>query len=414
MVELGLSGSGSPAHDVRSSVVFIHGTYARGAKWPDLERAVHRALPHPIDIDYFEWPHWNEVWFRSRGAQDLSEYLQSRLRQFPNAKHHIIAHSHGGNVAIDAILLANIAGAISTLVTLSTPFVLVRPRRVDPSTHRLWAATLGYIGFGALLPALDSEWATRNDDLLGFVVLAPFAIAFMILGIMSKIASMVSRRLPDRGSSVADIPLKIVRYEGDEALMGLAAAQLLSWGVSWIADRVARWSVKVGSFVFRQDIPTVPLKSALIFVGFTWGALAGLSLLFDAFGVDQNSGAAEVVLAVFFLAGAFGIVSTIVPHLFRFAPFLYPGAFVALLLALILIPITVLWVFVALMWGVEIALALIFLDVSADVTPPGEWTIRQIQRPVDSSSLLYHSLSYQHPEAISQIVTWLKPSSERL
>src|SRR5262249_8221491 len=70
----------------------------------------------------------NSVHARDRAASELSEELRKDL-QDPNATAVIIAHSHGGNVALRALQdLESMAGRIR-VITLATPFLRVVARR---------------------------------------------------------------------------------------------------------------------------------------------------------------------------------------------------------------------------------------------------------------------------------------------
>ena len=90
--ELDPAGSGPPA----VIVTCVHGTWARGSRWPDLEKAVAEALRDrggPIEFKYFQWSGRNSVTHRTQAAADLRTSLRQEIAQSPGAVHFLIAHS---------------------------------------------------------------------------------------------------------------------------------------------------------------------------------------------------------------------------------------------------------------------------------------------------------------------------------
>src|SRR5262249_42885287 len=95
-------------------------------------RAALDAALKSVSLDWpiraFLWSGANSVHARDRAASELSEELRKDL-QDPNATAVIIAHSHGGNVALRALQdLESMAGRIR-VITLATPFLRVFARR---------------------------------------------------------------------------------------------------------------------------------------------------------------------------------------------------------------------------------------------------------------------------------------------
>src|SRR5687768_15308649 len=86
-------------------VTCIHGTWARGSRWPDLEKSLTAALRHcgPVEFKYFEWSGRNSVRARTQAVAELRRFLLQELRRSPGARHVVIAHSHGANIALHAI-----------------------------------------------------------------------------------------------------------------------------------------------------------------------------------------------------------------------------------------------------------------------------------------------------------------------
>lgn len=133
-------------------VTLVHGTWPRGF-FPMLRRrnrgplwfeesspflarlsAEFGDIPHKIKP--LPWSGENSIFARDATAYVLAEYLSAEHNEHPQATQLIIAHSHGGNIALRALHLlqqrdsSQLCGgdsAIPLVVTLATPFVEVHP-----------------------------------------------------------------------------------------------------------------------------------------------------------------------------------------------------------------------------------------------------------------------------------------------
>src|SRR5262245_4769102 len=135
---------------VKETVIIVHGTWAapepEAKRWyqqidggdaaagfvAKLDRAlqkrgsVARCWAHcPAGDRIFQWSGENSWIARTRAASALGDYV-AKLRK-DGWRYHIIAHSHGGNVVVEA--LPQIVAAptpddmLGTIVTLGTPFI---------------------------------------------------------------------------------------------------------------------------------------------------------------------------------------------------------------------------------------------------------------------------------------------------
>src|SRR5215471_7088509 len=112
----------------------------------------------------FQWTGANSVFHRARAANQLGGLLASDRDDINSI---VIAHSHGGNVALRAISRLGSRGARIGLVTLATPFLGVFPTWEGP---RFWEVTI-YIYFlliysmvSLLLPAMPRSFIVGYDD----------------------------------------------------------------------------------------------------------------------------------------------------------------------------------------------------------------------------------------------------------
>lgn len=75
-----------------------------------------------------------------KAALKLRSDLRSAISEYPSAKHIVITHSHGGNVALYALKDRELRSRVGGVVTMATPFILVAPRRLE------WLAWITAIG----------------------------------------------------------------------------------------------------------------------------------------------------------------------------------------------------------------------------------------------------------------------------
>lgn len=106
-------------------IVLVHGTWARDAPWTGeasrLRTALAEHCPQPVSFYVFAWSGRNS--FRDREAAVSA--LQHVLRERADACHDpilIVAHSHGGNIAFEALRSDSNLSHRCRLVCLSTPF----------------------------------------------------------------------------------------------------------------------------------------------------------------------------------------------------------------------------------------------------------------------------------------------------
>ena len=78
-------------------------------------------------------------------------------------------------------------------------------------------------------------------------------------------------------------------------------------------------------------------------------------------------------------------------------------------LGVVFAPLPILLGLLLLPFGPGLAPFAVLLDVSAEPTPPGVWTVHQLPtQPHGEPIPLMHSASYQLPEAIELVLSWLR------
>ena len=258
-------------------VTLVHGTFAEHAPWMREGRLWRALAPKPDDgsgnnpdepplppekclpgttlFSRFCWTGGNSHTDRLEAGEALKERLHGVTKKFPNARHFVIGHSHGGNVMLYAMKDKSLADRVTGLVTLATPFITVRRRKLHPLVRfgiwiisllgileaglhfwgpdagkhpgGLWIAVLILLWlFATVLSALKyrgSEFGTR--DL--FRLLSPRKNAEdIVTGELGRL-----KLTPDDESARKKQfeKMLVARPIGDEAAMSLVVSQFLSW-----------------------------------------------------------------------------------------------------------------------------------------------------------------------------------------
>lgn len=213
-------------------VTVVHGTFVRDAEWAQegspLIAAIRHALGDNAHIVRFRWSGRNSNSARMLAATELRAHLQREEYGRPSARHVLFAHSHGGNVVMYALAEPELRSRVAGVITMSTPFILARPRGLGPNDGRAILSLLG-------LPTLAATLlANRLLHLQGLWKWLPALIAGVVGGMImlwgerylkqrrKQMAGMVLPEMPD-------LRALLLRIVGDEASIGLVAAQFSVW-----------------------------------------------------------------------------------------------------------------------------------------------------------------------------------------
>ena len=220
---------------MRYIVTLVHGTFAKDAAWTQegslLRVALEKRLGAPVTFRTVGWSGRNTMRARMQGAQELVKELHHQMKD-PDALLFVIAHSHGGNVALHAMRDPQIRLRVAGVVTISTPFVVVSRR-----TSVYWDA--GLI-FGGLVPYAAAATLALYLILRAYSAVAPslalLAAAFGFAAVM-VLAAWIVGKLEDQSNVVEeelrfppldDRQVLILRTAGDEAFSALAFNHFLA------------------------------------------------------------------------------------------------------------------------------------------------------------------------------------------
>jgi len=131
-----VSDAGSAEARRQRVVTLVHGTWAKDASWVRADSKICmrlRQLDPSVVIRTFQWSGRNSHRARLHAAEALAKQLGETFSEHPEAEHHLIGHSHGGNVALYVLRDPRVCGRIASIVCLATPFIHAEVRPVEPA-----------------------------------------------------------------------------------------------------------------------------------------------------------------------------------------------------------------------------------------------------------------------------------------
>lgn len=314
----------------------------------------------------------------------------------PSAKHILIGHSHGGNVALYALREPLVANAVKRLVLLGTPFLTVRPRTFDAAAA-FAAMTLGLFG---VLPAI----------LLPIVVGVAFALcAFLLVPNISLVILLILFAI---GGSVGHFLLSTIA-----AMLQAIGVKLNAWILKKRGDILGKYGMpKVDcpclvAYVAYDEpyswlrmlelISSIPFRLGNFLVSYVVAIPPiGFLLLLSYCSIDTVVGEKNSFVSLWSLGAA--ILEVVI---------FYPAAYVVILLILILPPL-VRGNPAAFGWEGFITAALVSISVSSLPSRELVPRARTLKFPVDRNVLFGRRHSYLHddPRVINAVIEWIRNS----
>jgi hypothetical protein len=287
-------------------ITLVHGTWGRGffpgrqrkrrPPWwfedgsPFLERLSGGIGDIPHRIKPLLWSGANSIFERDRTAELLADYLAAEHAEHPQARQLVIAHSHGGNIALRALyhlrvrdgLPAGEADRASPLIaTLATPFIEIhradfgeRPAYIRfglatvltlisivpmfglllavdwlaPALMRSIGGVLFNVGFFGVMIAgvgLGIWWIFRDRQ----KQVAVLEDATRLSGLVSGRRLLVIRAIDDEASLVLAFGT-IMNYAAERLIAFLlftsgVLTMIIAWGQKWLPHAIAFWGFPV-------------------------------------------------------------------------------------------------------------------------------------------------------------------------
>jgi len=419
-------------------LTFVHGTWGRGMIWPSgdavwttdastLCKSLRDRLGPDAVFRRFRWSGRNSHTARLNASKRLRDFLEEGLADSPDATHIVIAHSHGGNIALMALGDSNLRERIAGVACLATPFIVAWDRNIGRGTWLIVAVS----SFGVLFYVI-------HRLVLKEPTLVAMAIAFSLVSVFYLLGKRVKERASKLRRELTPRPLEkhqvlILRSPADEASASLAVFQFLSQ----LTVRLFHFGESLHLKV--EDLGKPPRK--LLWIGASAGAVAfGIfPLLYFVsrvvFGVDlkdlvktavdlKDLPAPWVLIPTFvvftisfviFISALKTLIPAvprmIFPRIFRPSSSTFDPLTGELLAVLMWLAIPLLSILM-LPFGWQAAVANIFLNVTAETTPPGSWEIHQIEPPTSEEigapvPPLMHKV-YENPRVQIKLGEWIE------
>jgi hypothetical protein len=392
-------------------VTLVHGTWALGSEWTRpgsnfhgrLHAALASATGASIQFRRFLWSGSNTFGLRKVAIDGLVSDIRALVAKGAGAathpRHFVIAHSHGGNVALQALNDPVVARGVDGLACLATPFLQGRERKPEAT---LWAALVlaPAVAAGVWLYVLSAHWRGSGE---AWLILAVVLGGGLLLGVANaglgrRFASLAAQTVAptaELSPSIRD-KLLIIRSSGDEASAGLGFGYILSWAVGRLWHTA--WQMARQPFLNVWNGMKPPNRAWMI------GQLIGAPVVLF------------LAARMYFDAAFRAQVTAISPELRDFLwIWLMPGALLFMLVVtviygvlplvgmLLFMPVPAILGMLALPFGGDLILASLFFEITAEPVPNGP--LRVLQLPMRDRDLRHSS--YDDPESIQAITEWI-------
>jgi pimeloyl-ACP methyl ester carboxylesterase len=442
-------------------VTLVHGTWARGARWTQpgshLRRAIEESVPGPVTFEVFRWSGRNLIAARTGAAERLRQTLTRLLELHPAARHYIIGHSHGGNVALYALRDSPLVESIAGVACFSTPFLLARRRRFAGAAIVAAAVIVLALYTAVMIPVCSpiveavsrrvmSPAIPANGKISNPLMSPGFLIRFEIFEWLLKAALLPAFlavtfvffaigqlflnffHWAEKALALPDLPggrLFIIRARGDEVGAALGMSQILTWFTT------RPWNTRLGEKLWRylqqkwrraESKPAGGDSSGCPSLAYYYVILA-LAVLHAA----HPSSITLVILVIIALPAAFIVLYRLLillPWLATAAPLMM----VALPIAIVTTPIVFAVALLALPFGGDLVLVSPILEITAETAPLGSHTVHLVSEDIsyprangvedESARLegptLMHSATYEDPRALALLTDWIRSRDQPL
>jgi len=382
-------------------VTLVHGTFARRADWTTesspLCRTIRKTMHEPVRFERFLWSGWNTVTSRSKAVERLISHLAALQARWPQARHFVVGHSHGGNIAFQAMRDKAVEARIAGVVCLSTPFLWASPRNLGPVGRiALWWFPV-VMAFVCLVPAVELLPLALQSAAGPIALIIAVGVGFVFSPWATKFAKTVAGALqyPD----VQSRKILIVRSFGDEASAALGAAHMISWIAELLWSSTSRFLGALLSTVeswrsalarrWRLLVPACVVLAALVIVSLataergSWLEVSGM----------LAAATLAVLIAILARGG-------------------YVAEFLgALLIAVLASPSFLIMLALGIATGPELLVAALLFRVTPESTPPGGgWTVWQVPKDpwhTAQGAVLMHSTTYENEESLAIVSRWM-------
>lgn len=321
----------APPGSARALILTIHGTNdgkpggSGDTKWWEKSSGFVRGLTQNLlarglaaEVEEFLWGGANSAFAREKGSLALMRRIRKAAGTYDEI--HLIGHSHGGNVAVDAArraawgrepgwrLLRGRPAGITSITTVGTPFLRPLARNSDYLYALFFVGAMLIVTLGFALPAAAGFWSLsklivdglplakivdEDKSRIALFVGGPSFALFVPFALLLARATgrfLWIRRLLKRGARRAN--LLSIWHPKDEAIGGLKRAgdfspELVPRGALWSSGHRAGTNLGSALFVLFGAL-IFPLAGLLLVSGPQEIPFAGLRV--EILNLTGNSG----------------------------------------------------------------------------------------------------------------------------
>ncbi len=225
--------------DAPYALVLVHGTFAARATWVEsdspLVQAIARRLGKPACVLSFRWSGRNSHVARLKAADSLKGALRQLSQAHRGVRIYVIAHSHGGNVALYALRDPQLQSSVGGLVILGTPLISCSRRDIGSIVYVL--RVIPWLLFLALGTILVSVSTASMEPMPKYVLWQPITAAVIALLVDNVIGRHIIQRLPQWQTKLIEaltpptlinVPMLSLSALSDEAYLHLRVQRLLA------------------------------------------------------------------------------------------------------------------------------------------------------------------------------------------
>jgi hypothetical protein len=263
----------------------VNGTWARNAPWiqanSKISQHLRDRLPGEVCICPCPWPGNNRHGARLEAAQQLQERIKNIRDKYADQgeeiDHFVVAHSHGGNVALLACKDPEVERALTGVICMATPFLYFRRSTSASGLTALgvlfWVLIIVLLLAGTLMTHLNELGLTVPEWVYGVsitLLLSGFVIWVTRLTEAQDRLDLLERlSLPtlDRDK------LLLIRSVGDEATGALAGTAMATWLTVFLYSLPYRIIEAAGHKILgstRAIVMIAAAAAALVGVGYVW------------------------------------------------------------------------------------------------------------------------------------------------
>ena len=398
-------------------LTLVHGTWGRRSKWhlkgssfrKKLAVALHDKGFGAVRFRDFRWSGRNAVHDREQAARWLRRQTGVEAASGNLPREFLIAHSHGGSVALQAMVKEHEAAGsgpsrFAGLACMGTPFLVGTPR--GRRSIASLAVALGPI-IAVVVILLNPPPLLRRllEPLVDHAVGGLTALGLLLACLLAALwvgHSVSGSLIPGTGVPSSILRrLFIVRACGDEASAALSVSFIATWAVNKVSA-LATLPFLEASRGFRALIDQTKRIGTLVALTiFVTVGLYALGLWFTGSFSSEDA----------WLLGSWGFgLAVAIPLLYLAIGLLIKGLRTAILVCADIVSQFVLGALL-LPFGPELLLASPFVLVSAEAVPPIQnggqsGPVAQLGATTPSGFGMHHFV-YEHPETIPQLAAWI-------